>query len=120
MAQVVSLHRWGGPLTNTCAAALDDSVVVMQMSKTLGRPIAPKAHWKAHGGGVSALHRSPFAIQLFTGGGDGQVHTCVAPHPSLFPAQLCFLLFPAPHLSLLLPFHHYHPLHSGFEGEARW
>ncbi len=77
-AQVVSLHSWGGPLTGTCAAAFDDTVVVMPMTKTLGRPVPVKAQWKAHGGGVSALHRSPFGIQLFTGGGDGKAHLCAS------------------------------------------
>jgi len=71
----VSLHKWGGPLTATCAAAFDDMVVVMPMTKTLGRPIPVKAQWKAHSGGVSALHRSSFGIQLYTGGGDGKAHT---------------------------------------------
>lgn len=77
--QAVSLHIWGGPLTATCAAAFDDMVVVMPMTKTLGRPIPVKAQWKAHSGGVSALHRSSFSIQLYTGGGDGKAHTCAPP-----------------------------------------
>lgn len=104
--QAVSLHKWGGPLTATCAAAFDDMVVVMPMTKTLGRPIPVKAQWKAHSGGVSALHRSSFGIQLYTGGGDGKAHTCALRLGPALPSVAyvapadapCFLLQPWPHM----------------------
>lgn len=72
--QVVSLHSWGGPLTGTCAAAFDGSILVFPMTRTGARAVVPKAEWRAHAGGITALHRSAFGIRLFSGSVDGKAH----------------------------------------------
>ena len=72
--QVVSLHSWGGPLTGTCAAAFDGSIMVFTLARTGARPMAPKAEWRAHSAPVTALHRSGFGVRLFSGGADGCAH----------------------------------------------
>ena len=70
----MSLHSWGGPLTATCAAAFDGSILVFPLTRTGARPAQPKAEWRAHASGITTLHRSAFGIRLFSGGGDGKAH----------------------------------------------
>lgn len=70
----MSLHSWGGPLTATCAAAFDGSILVFPLTRTGARPAQPKAEWRAHASSITALHRSAFGIRLFSGGGDGKAH----------------------------------------------
>eukprot|EP00887_Chlorella_sp_A99_P002337 scaffold10.g2337.t1 len=74
---VVSLHPLGGPLAECAAGSYGGAVVVWQVGSAsrLLHPKAPKAMWKAHGGLITALHRSAHpGLLLFSGAADGAVH----------------------------------------------
>lgn len=75
--QVEPLHSWGGPLADCCAASHGPHLVVYPTTITPGELPRAKAAWQAHGAPVTALHASPYGMQLVSGAGDGSVHLCV-------------------------------------------
>jgi len=74
--QVVSLHGWGGALAGCCAAGHGQRLAVYHTAATPGELPAAKAAWQAHGAAVSALHASPYGMQLVSGAADGSLHLC--------------------------------------------
>lgn len=71
------LHSWGGPLADCCAASHGPHLVVYPTTITPGELPRAKAAWQAHSAPVTALHASPYGMQLVSGAGDGSVHLCV-------------------------------------------
>ena len=73
---VVSLHPFGGPLAEHCAASYGGGVVVWPTG-SLAKPRPPgnpRAVWKAHAGLITTLHRSAHGLHLWSGAADGTVH----------------------------------------------
>lgn len=78
-----SLSSFGGPLAETAVASYGGALVVWPVGNA-SKPAAsnaaqpgeavPKALWKAHNALVTALHRSPFGLTLFSGDAAGKVH----------------------------------------------
>ncbi len=73
---MVSLHGWGGALAGCCAAGHGTRLAVYHTAATPGELPAAKAAWQAHGAPVSALHASPYGMQLVSGAADGSLHLC--------------------------------------------
>ncbi|KAL4419287.1 hypothetical protein ABPG77_008337 [Micractinium sp. CCAP 211/92] len=78
-----SLSTLGGALAETAVASYGGALVVWPVGNA-SRPAAsnaaqpgeaaPKALWKAHSALITALHRSPFSLALFSGDAAGKVH----------------------------------------------
>jgi WD40 repeat protein len=74
---LTSLHAFGGPLAEHCAAGYGGGIVVWGVgsgARPVAAPAAPRAVWKAHDSLVTALHRSAHGLHLLSGAADGGVH----------------------------------------------
>lgn len=72
----VSLHSYGGPLAEHCAASYGGGIVVWEVGSAVrpAAPAAPLALWRAHDYLITSLHAGRFGLHLFSGAADGRIH----------------------------------------------